>query len=448
MDIYDYLNQNQGESDTGAEQDYYKPEENIMYTQGFNNSLQDDDIQLEQTIQPEEQQVVETNQETNQEIVEEELAEEEQPTEEDNQKESNQEEDYNAELSSEDQEEYDSLFEDNDDDVNDFIFGTSDLAGYGQKFKEQAYSNSGTYRDRIAYKESRGKYDALNPVTGASGKYQFMPMHFDKIRQVTGVKSMEEFRKSPLAQEAFFEWWDANELTPMAAKLQKQYSYIPNDNLKELVHFQGYPRAVKYLNGSLSNTPEGKGNMPIDQYTNIKIKRQTGGETEYAQGGINWTSSYNTNFDDIWSATDNVGMPGTYAQGNNGGLLDNRPVTLLPSGFTPSVQGVPPQLQNLPKVLPPQPLTTEKEQDKLNFGQLLKSGSEGANMGVQAYDILLGPNSIKKQIGRAEASIIDQGVTAFSAVANQRKNARYEMEAMVRPYRDSYLEYYNNRNIG
>jgi hypothetical protein len=142
--------------------------------------------------------------------------------------------------------------------------------------------------------ESGGKYSAFNPKGGgggAVGKYQFRwNIWKDSIKSVTGIKSKDDFLKSPQAQEKFFSFYSKSYLKPQAEKLQ-QYNKagLSMDQLQKLVHFRGETGAKKYLQGKLADKPEAY-NMPISQYIGTK---QTGGSafymnptTRFQMGGV------------------------------------------------------------------------------------------------------------------------------------------------------------------
>ena len=132
----------------------------------------------------------------------------------------------------------------------------------------------------IIEQESGGKYTALNPHSTAVGKYQFLwgkkpgQGWQDSIKKVTGVKTKEEFRKSPAAQEKFYSWYAKKVLAPEAAKLKPYNSKnLSSSQLEKLIHFRGVNGAKKYLLGELPDKPESY-NTPISSYIGSK---QTGG---------------------------------------------------------------------------------------------------------------------------------------------------------------------------
>lgn len=130
--------------------------------------------------------------------------------------------------------------------------------------------------DEIVAKESGGDYRAENPYSSAVGKYQFLWGTWgSKIAQVTGVRSKEEFKNSPEAQDMFYnEYYLPNELVPGINKIKKLAPQIPDKELGKLIHFRGLAGAGKYLRGEVSDKPEAY-NSSISSYTGIKM--QNGG---------------------------------------------------------------------------------------------------------------------------------------------------------------------------
>lgn len=89
----------------------------------------------------------------------------------------------------------------------------------------------------------------------ATGKYQFTEQWLGDIKKVTGVSSMEEFRKNPAAQESFFDWYDEKVLTPTAIKLMQKYR-LPGtiDQWKAQVHLEGESNLTKKIKYGMLNT--------------------------------------------------------------------------------------------------------------------------------------------------------------------------------------------------
>lgn len=109
--------------------------------------------------------------------------------------------------------------------------------------------------DAISKRESGGNYKAFTSAgggEGAVGKYQFRwAQHKDWITKLTGVKSIEEFKNSPEAQEKAFAYWEQTTLTPTAIDIQKELAkrkkQVPSvDEIKKKVHFAGAKGAKDY----------------------------------------------------------------------------------------------------------------------------------------------------------------------------------------------------------
>ena len=139
----------------------------------------------------------------------------------------------------------------------------------------------GNLREIIAQRESLGNYQALprrkdgTLASSAAGKYQFLwDTHKDTIRTVTGVNSKSQFLNSPKAQEAYFDYWDQNVLTPKAQKIKQQYNpNLDTNQIKMLIHFQGPEGAEKYIRTG-KYTKDAFGTTPMSYLTkNISTKK-------------------------------------------------------------------------------------------------------------------------------------------------------------------------------
>lgn len=135
--------------------------------------------------------------------------------------------------------------------------------------------------DEIVANESGGDYRAQNPYSSAVGKYQFLwgsqPGNGwgDKIKQVTGVRSKEEFRNSPEAQDMFYnEYYVPHEMMPAVKRLKQLAPELSDKKLAKLYHYQGEGGAGKYIRGEVPDVQQSY-NAPISRYTGIK--RQYGG---------------------------------------------------------------------------------------------------------------------------------------------------------------------------
>jgi len=125
----------------------------------------------------------------------------------------------------------------------------------------------------IIKKESGGNYKAVNPKSSAAGKYQFLWNTWQpKITQYTGIRTKEDFLNNPKAQDDFFyNYYLPFEAKPAIKRLKGKFGNIATDDeMLKLFHFRGEGGANEYLSGNLSDTPEGKDNMPISKYTGIK----------------------------------------------------------------------------------------------------------------------------------------------------------------------------------
>ena len=114
-----------------------------------------------------------------------------------------------------------------------------------------------TLKEMISAKESSGDYTALpwmdkahtKLASSAAGKYQFLwNQHKNDIKEVTGVKTKQEFLNNPDAQEEFFDYWDKTTLTPWANKIKSKLDVnLPINKIKAAIHFSGPAGAWDYF---------------------------------------------------------------------------------------------------------------------------------------------------------------------------------------------------------
>jgi hypothetical protein len=141
-------------------------------------------------------------------------------------------------------------------------------------------------KNLISQKESGGNYKALpwnktrtKLASSAVGKYQFLwKAHKNSIEKVTGVKTKEEFRNNPNAQEEFFDYWDKTTLTPFANKIKSQLkTNVPINKIKAAIHFSGPGGAMDYfLKGKL--TKDNFGSTTSSYIASFKKGGQFGGQ--------------------------------------------------------------------------------------------------------------------------------------------------------------------------
>ena len=119
--------------------------------------------------------------------------------------------------------------------------------------------------------ESSGKwknkpYEAINDTSSATGKYQFLwNLHGKNITKQTGIKSKEEFLKSPEAQEKFMTWHINNSLIPAAKKLKidNPNTEFSIEELMALTHFQGEKGADIFIK---TGKDQGGKNVDVSTY--------------------------------------------------------------------------------------------------------------------------------------------------------------------------------------
>lgn len=161
--------------------------------------------------------------------------------------------------------------------------------------RAQAQSNVQTFdyevgpsdiRSAILERESSGNYEALpykkdgSLASSAVGGYQFLwNKHKKDIERITGVKSKEEFRKNPAAQDMYFDFWEQNVLTPNAIAIKKALGNKAPDlnQIKMKIHFAG-PKGAKDFFFTGKETK--------DAFGTTTSKYKEGGEYELSQEEI------------------------------------------------------------------------------------------------------------------------------------------------------------------
>lgn len=132
---------------------------------------------------------------------------------------------------------------------------------------------------RIAARE--GNYGSVSKNSSGTGKYQFLwGTHGGDIQRVTGVKSREEFLRSPEAQERYFHYWDQKVLDPEADKLlsgiRRYYPGITKEQAKMMIHFGGAGNVQKAIQNGTFKKPLDANGTSLHGYVFGK-KYQNGG---------------------------------------------------------------------------------------------------------------------------------------------------------------------------
>ena len=124
--------------------------------------------------------------------------------------------------------------------------------------------------------ESAGKYDATNPKSSATGKYQFLWNTWgDDVSKWAGAPiSQKMFLKNPKLQELYMKYHHDTILSEGAKTLRSRSPNAANRSdteLKALIHFKGLGGARKYLDTGADDTSAN--NIHVEDY----IKRVGGG---------------------------------------------------------------------------------------------------------------------------------------------------------------------------
>lgn len=123
--------------------------------------------------------------------------------------------------------------------------------------------------------ESKHKSDAMNKETSATGAHQFMWNEWkDEIQAFSKNPNLtrQEFAKNPDLQNKWAEYYVSNYLDKDVQKLKSRFpdkieksGLTDPDELRALMHYQGYPRASEYVR--TGRVPETKAkNLPIPEY--------------------------------------------------------------------------------------------------------------------------------------------------------------------------------------
>lgn len=102
--------------------------------------------------------------------------------------------------------------------------------------------------------------------------------HKDKIKEVTGVNNIEDYKKNPTAQEKYQNYLGKQYKADVVRFKSKYNLSVPDETLMMLDHFLGAADAEVYLN-SLNNSKALNGKPDYDkaqQDVNDSIKSRTG----------------------------------------------------------------------------------------------------------------------------------------------------------------------------
>lgn len=284
-----------------------------------------------------------------------------------------------------------------------------------------------------------GDYSAVNPHTGALGKYQFVPSYFwEDIKRVTGVKNQQQFLHDPQAQEKFFNYHVKNNLGPAVEDLKgvnaQGYS---DDQLAKLVHFKGPEGAKKWLTSGVDDTEEN--NISIDKYVGKP------------QNAINWDDVPDIAVDPQKKSPD-VSADGLAASSQSGqqGYSWNGPEA------PPAIAPVPVQSYsgaNPAAIAPAQPELSPSEQTahsaSVLTGDLVQSAQEGK---IPAYSQNLNTTPFTEP-GNAAFDVSDpHGDPEFTSGYVKHRIAALEQEKQQKIaadtdnlHRESILQEYANK---
>ena len=141
------------------------------------------------------------------------------------------------------------LFDDEDYDYNEVNNNYFSNISQASQASSPSYPSILDVVSKIGQQESAGKYDAINPYSGAVGKYQFVPSHWaGQIKSFLGLPDsyskeqvMEVFKKNPQYQEDFMEYVTTSIYKPEAQKLMPlaQKYGMDEDKVVRMLHYRG-----------------------------------------------------------------------------------------------------------------------------------------------------------------------------------------------------------------
>lgn len=148
-----------------------------------------------------------------------------------------------------------------------------------KKYEDKNFQNFLRQISVVGQTESNNNYKPpVNPNSSATGKYQYTKAHLPQIKKVAaekGIKidSMEDFRNSSVAQEAYFVYdqykafeWAKNKISD-----KNPFGY----NMAELAvlrHFQGEGEANKILSSGKHKGPDSIGNPGTKEYIENRFR--------------------------------------------------------------------------------------------------------------------------------------------------------------------------------
>lgn len=141
------------------------------------------------------------------------------------------------------------------------------------KVPSSTSSSTNSLKEYIISRESGGNYQAQSKKSSAVGAYQFLwKQHAPWIKDVTGVRSKNEFLHNPQAQDTAFDYWNQQVLTPWAQKIKQTTGTRDSLNtIKKRIHFAGPGGAMKFYT---------TGEETVDAYGTKTSQYKQGGEYE------------------------------------------------------------------------------------------------------------------------------------------------------------------------
>jgi len=135
------------------------------------------------------------------------------------------------------------------------------------------------FRSDIMRIESAGDASAINPESGATGKYQFMPRYWDEKAQERMGKSIREL--TPEEQDQFFKIYYEEDVMPAVRKIRAEGKNGPYSDraIAGMIHRSGEPGARDFLATGKDKFEGVQGNDNILDYL-----AKMGGKTRTGSG--------------------------------------------------------------------------------------------------------------------------------------------------------------------
>lgn len=307
-------------------------------------------------------------------------------------------------------------------------------------------SNNRVFLKALGNVESGNRPSAMNPESSATGEIQMMWSQWgDKIKKFSGNPNLtrEDYANDPDLQNKWADYYVNTVLTPESEKLQKRFpqqlkqrGLTDPEDIKTLLHFQGYPRSSQYLRKGQELKTKEK-NLPIKEYLKrAKQKREelkipTKETPVIPPQDIGMPITENKEEPSLWEkgtkAVSDILFPAAYASGGE------------------SIKSLPRAVPELPDdEIIPEGFTREEWQEAKGQEELKQAEIKGA-AGVEALEQ---KQAKEEQFARDQAKAFNRPFTETQYVKKQE--AEKQTQANINKQIDtaSKLEQYGERPPG